>query len=444
MGTVSNRQSALRRNFFLLFILFLWVVVVGFTMFEYRRERGFKAELLDASLQQINTSVADKLDEGIPPDSVYARLSVAHPSLRLTIVDHSGRVIYDSYSPADSISFDDHLTRPEIDAALRTGHGFTVRRASSTTRDEYFYSAMDTGFCVVRSALPYSLSVDSSLSVGHSFMWFVAFVTFLISLVGAMMIRRMRLADEQIESEHRRAMFEQSEKIRIKKQLTNNINHELKTPVSAIKGCLETIVANPDMSDEQRNMFVGKCYEQTERLRRLLDDISTITRLDEAKEMITFSTLSLRDIIDEAVSDSQADTTLMPMRIGLCNFGDNRFEMQGNARLLGLIFRNLIDNARAYSGGRDICIAFEGEFTADSHREYRFRFADNGIGVEPEHLPHLFERFYRVDSGRSRKLGGTGLGLSIVKNAVVLHGGSIEVTNTESGGLEFHFSLQAD
>ena len=102
------------------------------------------------------------------------------------------------------------------------------------------------------------------------------------------------------------------------------------------------------------------------------------------------------------------------------------------------MFRNLADNAAAYSGGRDIFI----RLADDTPKECTIVFADNGIGIGEEHLPHIFERFYRIDKGRSRKQGGTGLGLAIVKNAVMIHGGTITARNRERGGLEFVFTLK--
>ena len=111
--------------------------------------------------------------------------------------------------------------------------------------------------------------------------------------------------------------------------------------------------------------------------------------------------------------------------------------VMGNSTLLMSIFKNLTDNAIAYSGGRDIFV----RCTETSDNMYTILFYDNGIGVDSDHIGHIFERFYRIDKGRSRKLGGTGLGLSIVKNAVIFHGGDIKVTNRKVGGLEFTFTL---
>ena len=128
-----------------------------------------------------------------------------------------------------------------------------------------------------------------------------------------------------------------------------------------------------------------------------------------------------------------------------CNQLPERVTVHGNRSLLYSVFRNLTDNAINYAG-ENTTITLRAELDEDDSiaglpQRWRFTFSDNGIGVSPEHLPRLFERFYRVDKGRSRKMGGTGLGLAIVKNAVLLHGGTISVDNNPNGGLCFHFTL---
>ncbi len=246
---------------------------------------------------------------------------------------------------------------------------------------------------------------------------------------------RLRRTTEDLEQEHAKALHQEQEKIRIKRQLTNNINHELKTPVSSIRGYLETILANPDMDEQTRRSFLEKSYKHCERLRMLLQDVSTITRMEDAGSMFSREDVCLRRVVDEIA----ADIALLPierrMRVNVSIPED--VMVVGNTLLLTSVFRNLTDNAIAYSGGRDIYVVLSSQ--SDTH--YHFEVSDNGIGVEEEHLPHLFERFYRVDKGRSRKEGGTGLGLAIVKNAILLHGGEIEARNRREGGLQFLFSI---
>ena len=111
--------------------------------------------------------------------------------------------------------------------------------------------------------------------------------------------------------------------------------------------------------------------------------------------------------------------------------------INGNRAFVDSIFRNLIDNAIAYSGGSVVTISLEN----DSDKSYTFSVADNGVGIPQEHIERIFERFYRIDKGRSRDIGGTGLGLAIVRNAVQLHGGRIYAVNQPSGGVKFVFTL---
>ena len=246
---------------------------------------------------------------------------------------------------------------------------------------------------------------------------------------------RLSDASESIKREHDKALHEEQEKLRIKRQLTNNINHELKTPVAAIQGYLETITTSKEMTDEERDTFIAKSYAHCQRLTQLLTDVSTITRLEDGSARIERESVDLHAILTEIASEVAllSDDKRMRMNIEL----PTPMPVNGNSTLLTSIFKNLTDNAIAYSGGRDIYIKCLGE----KDGMYTISFADNGIGIDDEHLAHIFERFYRIDAGRSRKLGGTGLGLSIVKNAVLFHGGTIEVKNRKIGGLEFTFTL---
>ena len=247
--------------------------------------------------------------------------------------------------------------------------------------------------------------------------------------------KRLRQASSAVEREHDLALHEHQEKLRIKRQLTNNINHELKTPVAAIQGYLETMIHSKDMSPEERESFIEKCYAHSQRLSQLLHDVSTITRLEDGSSRIECESVDLGNMLDEI----RSEIALLPddrrMRVNLTL--PEPMLVKGNPTLLLSIFKNLTDNAIAYSGGRDIFISAE----LTSPDMYTVTVADNGIGVDEEHIGHIFERFYRIDKGRSRKLGGTGLGLSIVKNAVLFHGGDIEVYNRKVGGLEFKFTL---
>ncbi len=228
---------------------------------------------------------------------------------------------------------------------------------------------------------------------------------------------------------------ESQDNIRAKKQLTQNINHELKTPVSCISGYLETIINNPNLSPEQRDDFIRKSYEQSQRISSLLADLSMITRLDEASELVEKERISLSNLISNSVGDMEAVAGKGGIRI-INNFPEGK-NIIGSQFFLYAIFRNLFENAIAYSKGTKVTI----DLLKETSSEYAICVADDGVGVEKEHLTRVFERFYRVDKGRSRSLGGTGLGLSIVKNSVLLHQGTIQASMASPSGLTFIFTL---
>ena len=173
----------------------------------------------------------------------------------------------------------------------------------------------------------------------------------------------------------------------------------------------------------------------TERLRKLLADVALVTRMDDGRSSIVMEPLDLSEVIAEACGERRDSARDRGIEIHDDVAGP--LPVEGNQSLLLSVFLNLIDNAVAYSGASDI----EVRMVSRERSRVTLLVADNGTGVADEHLPRLFERFYRIDKGRSRALGGTGLGLSIVRNAVAIHGGSISVSNRRTGGLEFRISL---
>lgn len=475
---LSNRVSYPQRLF--LWLLGYSLLLAGcFIVFQYNREKAFKAEEMNTRLQLINTYILTELEEG--QDIRNISLADFHPfeDIRVSVMRADGSVIYDN--SMDSLPGTNHIDREEIKRALKSNSGYTVRRHSRSTGQYYFYSATkgNQGL-IVRTAVPYSLSLSTLLRADYNFLWIMGIISLVMCILGYFATRRVgqhimrlnefaekaergsRISDTEPfpndelgaisnnivrlyarlqqayadrDAEHKAALREQQEKELIKKELTNNINHELKTPLASVRICIETLLAHENMSEEKRITFLKRCLSNTDRLQRLLSDVSLITRMDDGRESIVKETVDLASIINNTVEEHQliADNK----GIVIENNISGQLPMQGNGSLLEAVFNNLLDNAIAYSGGTYIKI----EPVYVSEAKIVLTVEDNGTGVPAEHLPRLFERFYRIDKGRSRNAGGTGLGLSIVKNAVMLHGGNITVENKKSGGLLFKITF---
>ena len=460
-------------------LTFSWSIILCFVGFQYIREKQYKSEFLNAQLQLYNNTLLQTIESASSFEEYIDTHTLPFEDLRISIISLDGTVIYDNMLSVDSL--DNHSFRPEIADALKKGKGHNIERLSTSDGREYFYSATRGKEFVVRTAIPQSDALKELLKTDWTFLGTMMSISLAMSILAYFATRRLGKNIERLnrfaakaekgesfdEAEpfpndelgsisnhivqlyaqwqqtikdrdiaHEATLREEQEKIRIKRQLTNNINHELKTPVASIQVCLETLLSGINLSEEKRQELIERCYTNNERLRRLLNEVSLITRMEDGSQLIGKEPIDINNIINEIATELE----IMPEdeRFTLHTDFTEQVIVDGNPSLIGSIFRNLTENAIAYSGGKNIYISL----IENNENWCRISFEDDGSGVEEKQLPRLFERFYRVDKGRSRQMGGTGLGLAIVKHAVQFHGGNINVTNRTGGGLKFEFTIK--
>lgn len=451
-------------------VLLTWIVIAVVMVFQYKREESYREYSMDRQLTLISNRIVDAYENGIElePFIVFLKNYFQNSPLEdvlVSIYDEQGTLLHSIGNTIDETE-DEH-------GKIEIGGVPIFFAATQKSTD---------GKLVVHTAMPFNLSVAEALNVGGVTFWLlIVLLTLGVPVIAyfssGFLMRNVKLlnefarnvdnddakfdearfthdeigdisrqmvklykarsaAFEQIRREHEVALHAVEEKARIKRQLTNNINHELKTPVGVVRGYLETVLTEKDMDETTRNYFLKRALDNVNRLCNLLNDVSAMTRLEEGSGKIPVAEINFHDLIYTINNDMQQAGTIGKMTFEFnipldCN-------VKGNTSLLTSTITNLIKNAVIHSHGTSMGI----NLIAESKRFYTFAFWDNGTGVEESHLPHLFERFYRIDAGRSRKSGGTGLGLPIVKNTIEALGGTIAVHNRSKGGLEFVFTLQ--
>lgn len=224
---------------------------------------------------------------------------------------------------------------------------------------------------------------------------------------------------------------------RLKMQMTSNIAHELRTPVTSIRGYLETLLACPEMPQEKKHAFLQRAYNQTLRLSDLISDMALITKIEESPEKLGKEDVDIFDVATEVFDEFSE--RIAQKNVTVENLLKPETVVKGNRTLVYAILRNLVENSLKYAGDG---VTLHLECYSQIDKLYYFNYYDTGHGVPEEHLERIFERFYRVSEGRTRDDGGSGLGLSIVRNSVVFHGGDIKVMNRQGGGLHFFFTLR--
>ncbi len=422
------------RWFAVIFLLFAFVVVV----IQLDREKQYTTEALCAELN----AYAHMCDAYMKRTADTVAVAAILPrQIRFTLVDRNGRVQYDNVVH-DVSDMPSHLDRPEVVGAMHYGTGYAVRLSSSVDSTYLYYALKTDNGEYIRVAMPYRVTFKDAISKETFLIYGLTLL--LLGCLLILLFYRERLgkkilkADEQLEDTMRQAALQQEKNRKLKREMTNNIAHELKTPVSSIRGFLEILSTTDNIPEEKKRYFIERAYQQTLRLSDLVTDIALITKLEEAETLFPRETVNLRAVAEEAVAE--LEPALTEASISLTD--DLPAELQlsnANHSLLFAVFRNLVENTVRYAGkGVQIVIRVE-DTPADGY--VHIEFYDTGKGVPEDCLERIFGRFERLDKGRDRRTGGTGLGLSIVKHAVSFHHGSIKAQNRPGGGLAFYFTL---
>lgn len=226
----------------------------------------------------------------------------------------------------------------------------------------------------------------------------------------------------------------------IRRDFVANVSHELKTPITSIKGFVETLLEGVPKEPQQARRFLEIIAKHSDRLNAIIEDLLTLSRLEAEGQQrkVSFENKKLKDVILSAVELSKIKAEEKQITVEVTC--DENIEARINAPLLEQAILNLVDNAIKYS---DTGSKIEINVCRDRN-ELSIIVKDNGCGIEKQHLPRIFERFYVVDKGRSRKLGGTGLGLAIVKHICQVHGGTVTVQSTPGSGSAFAMHLPTE
>ncbi|WP_304967059.1 sensor histidine kinase [Duncaniella muris] len=485
-----KHQLSYQWRLFLPLATILCIVFGLIIYYQYKREADYRAQIFGSELEMIDNRILNAYDEDV---NLRTFLNFIQKFFKGSVFEGVRVSVYFDgqlqYSLGTPIPIDnDGLTLRGygLDNSPTEGSERKIIAGRTVGSDEdgncYLFSKTKSsdGRVTVRTAMPYSDNVHDAIDVDTT-VWLVIIGCLLTTLLvtyyftsilsrnvvllkdfayrattggrftGEDKFPRNELGEisreiiklyherlkamELIKKERKIAINAIEEKVKITRQLTNNINHEIKTPVGIIRGYLESIIADPEMDTATRNRFLDRMLMNVERLTDLLNDVSTMTRLENGADMIAVEKIDMHDLVYQIESDLPANNLSGNLEFSF----DIPFEcnVSGNYNLIQGMICGLIRNAALHSGGTEIGL----RMISENKRFYVFSFYDNGNGVSSEHIPHLFERFYRVDTGRSRKMGGTGLGLPIVKSTIISLGGTISVHNRSTGGLEFIFTL---
>lgn len=382
----------------------------------------FRKQELEAAKQSLCQVLAlmDAQDGETQVERLLTQFDSATPSLRLTFIAPDGTVLGDT----DADTGEDHSDRPEVEQALAQGQGSDVRRSATTGVTTVYVARQFADGVVGRVAQPVS-SVNTLVAQGAVSV--AAAVA--LALVLALILARKLAADTAKPVEQAQVAARQVDETlqSARSEFTANVTHELKTPLTSIKGFTDMMASGLVRDPEDQQRFLSMISVEVDRLTKLVDDILQVTELETVAGVLPGEQCSLTQVAREA--EKFLEPVARQAGVTLLVSGE---EVEGaiSADRFKEVALNLMENAVKYNrpGGRvTVNLAREGEQAV-------LTVADTGIGIPPESQGRVFERFYRVDKGRSRAVGGTGLGLAIVKHIVALYNGQIHLASVVGSG----------
>lgn len=478
-----KRRFSYQWRMFLPIVTMLWAILIIFAFYLNNKEKEMRINTVNHEMELINSRVitAYEHDMDIEPFMSFIKSyydKSMFKGIRMSVYNAMDSSLL--YCIGTPIPYDIDET-PELSQAIVNGAGASIRKSKFVANNPYYFfdiSRSNDGAIFVQTAMPYTDAIKLQLEDDRSFWVLIiilgvamTIITYIYTRIGRNVTILQRLAQniakgeeinvdeefprdelgdvareiiklyqerleavEQSNHEHEEANKATKRTLETIKQLSNNINHELKTPVSVIKGYIDTMIDHPDMDEATRERFFVKIQEHVNRLGSMLDDLSTIAKLENAGRGTPRKKVDMHELTSNIFTELQ-------------NINHNNMEFRfsipqecfvfGNYNLIYGMIMNLVRNAFFYSHGTFCQL----DLIKRVKNHYVFLFYDDGTGVSEEHLPHMFERFYRIDKGRSRKNGGSGLGLPIVQNSIRIMGGEIVVRNHSPHGLEFEFTL---
>ncbi len=402
---------------------------------------------------------------------------------RVTFLRPDGRPLADSEVEDDGLAgLPNHLSRPEIAQAQNTGYGQSTRY-SATLRRRMMYVAMpfhqaDGALGLARLAMPLT-AVDQAMSQLHLALLIAAVLglgvaTLMSSAAAHLAVRSLQkltdIAHRMAQGDLRtrtgsagqdelgalgrdldsladtlsRALTELRRLESLRREFVANASHELRTPIAALLSAVETLRAGAGKDPKAAETFLDIIYRQAARMHALVSDLLDLSRLESKDQKLTLVPLLLAEVVRQQVALFAPRAEDRRLKL-IVSPGSPGCQVLADRRCLEQVLSNLLDNAIKYCGPGD-SIAVLWSVDASSTRPgglVTLSVRDTGPGIAAVHLPRLFERFYRIDTGRSRALGGTGLGLSIVKHSVEAMQGSIAVESEVGQGTTFHVTLKA-